>query len=65
MSFLNSHNYSIVLYSDEQLQYLAQHPKATIHVDVTFNMSETPTNMYARITTIRDGEYQGDYDNAM
>ena len=53
-------SYNIVLYTDEQVQYLCNNLKATIHVDITFNLSENPTNMYGLVTTIRAHQYKGD-----
>ena len=57
---LTDDSYSLALFTDDQLQYLADHPDAAIHVDTTFNISKKPTNMYALITTIRACEFKGD-----
>ena len=56
---LTDDSYSLALFTDDQLQYLADHPDAAIHVDTTFNISKKPTNMYALIKTIRACELLG------
>ena len=60
MPTLTDDSYSLALFTDDQLQYVADHPDAAVHVDTTFNISKKPTNMYALITTIRAWEFKGD-----
>ena len=57
---LTDDSYSLALFTDDQLKYVADHPDAAIHVDTTFNISKKPTNMYALITTICACEFKGD-----
>ena len=51
-------SYSIELYTNEQMQFLVDNPDVTIHVDTTFNLSETPTNIFSMVTTLRANQFQ-------
>ena len=53
-------SYSIALYTNEQIQFLVDNPDVTIHVDTTFNLSETPTYIFSVVTTLRANQFQGD-----
>ena len=51
---------SIALYTNEQIQFLVDNPDVTIHVDTTFNLSETPTIIFSVVTTLRANQFQRD-----